>query len=311
MNVLSLFDGMSCGRIALERAGIKIDKYYSSEIKPHAITCTQHNYPDTIQLGDVTKWKNWTIDFSSIDMVIGGSPCQDFSQANKDKKGLEGDKSRLFFIYRDIVNFINPKYFLLENVAMETNSYAYITNQLNVQPIAINSDLVSAQSRPRLYWTNIYTRLDLLGMMFVDIPQPKDKKIKLQSILASGYVINKKARTLLESDSRPLVTPLKIFHRWYSSGFTNIVFNDKQHYLNCKADYDKNYKGMSAEQIDKTNYDRNIYKGVRYLTQIESERCQTVPEGYTSCLSVNEAKSLLGDGWTVDVLAHIFAYINS
>lgn len=308
MNVLSLFDGMSCGHIALDRCGIKVDKYYASEIKPHAIKCTQYNYPNTIQLGDVTKWKEWDIDFSTIDMVIGGSPCQDFSQANKEKLGLEGEKSSLFFVYRDIVKFINPKYFFLENVSMDEASFNYISNEMGVIPIEIDSRLVSAQSRKRVYWTNIGTRKNLFDMLFVDIPQPKDKGITLASILEDGYTPLRKARALLEGDSRPNSTPIKMFHRFHK--FTNLIFKSRQHYLACKKDYDSNYKGMSAEEIDETDFDISVYEGLRYLTQTESEICQTVPTGYTSCLSINEAKSLLGDGWTVDVIAYILSFMD-
>lgn len=128
MNVLSLFDGMSCGQQALERAGFKVDNYFASEIKPHAIKVTQHNYPNTIQLGDVTKIN--AKDLPKIDLLIGGSPCQDFSSANKEKKGLEGIKSGLFYEYLRLLKETNPKYFLLENVAMDDKSYSIISHLL-------------------------------------------------------------------------------------------------------------------------------------------------------------------------------------
>lgn len=242
-------------------------------------------------------------------LLIGGSPCQDFSQASKERKGLEGEKSGLFMEYKRLFDEISPDYFLLENVAMESEAYAYISNSLNVQPIKIKSELVSAQLRPRVYWTNARTRKDLAGMDFVDIPQPQDMKITLKSILDIGYTDRKKARTLLEGDSRPNSTPIKMFHRYYSTGFTNLIFKSKKHYLDCKQDYDKNYNNMSAEDIDGTNYDRSVYDGLRYMTVEESEKCQTVPNGYTSMLTENESKSLLGDGWTVDVVAYLLSYV--
>lgn len=142
INVLSLFDGMSCGQIALERAGIKVNQYFASEIKPHAIKVTQHNYPNTIQLGDVTKVK--ATDLPKIDLLIGGSPCQDFSIANKERKGLQGVKSGLFFEYLRLLKECNPKYFLLENVAMKPKDMELISQYLGTYPVNINSELVSA-----------------------------------------------------------------------------------------------------------------------------------------------------------------------
>ena len=158
MNVLSLFDGISCGQIALERAGIKVEKYYASEIKPSAIKCTQTNYPNTIQLGDVTKLDLNKID--KIDLLIGGSPCQDLSIANVinrgNQDGLDGKKSSLFFEYVRILKQLKPKYFLLENVAnMKNKDKELISNILGVETIKINSNLVSYQNRSRYYWTNI------------------------------------------------------------------------------------------------------------------------------------------------------------
>ena len=153
MNVLSLFDGISCGQIALERAGIKVDNYYASEIKDIAIKVTQLHYPNTIQLGDVRNIK--AEDLPKIDLLIGGSPCQDFSNANRNKDGLEGEKSGLFYQYLRLLHELKPRYFLLENVAMKKEERKRISDMLGVEPILINSNLVSAQNRKRLYWTNI------------------------------------------------------------------------------------------------------------------------------------------------------------
>jgi DNA-cytosine methyltransferase len=281
MKVLSLFDGMSCGQIALEKANIKVDQYFASEIKPHAIKVTQHNYPNTIQLGDVKNIK--ASDLPQIDLLIGGSPCQDFSSANKEKLGLDGEKSSLFFEYLRLLNELKPKYFLLENVAMDEYSYNKISNLLNTYPITINSEKVSAQLRERVYWTNIGPEsFDMFGFRSSQIPQPKDKKIYLQDILTSGFTDRLKSRALLESDSRPLASKEKMWYRYYEKGFTTIVFESE----------DLDYK-----------------KGIRYFNQTELERLQTVPEGYTSILKRNDAACLLGDGWTVDVIAHIFSYI--
>jgi len=293
MNVLSLFDGMSCGQIALERAGIKVDKYYASEIKEHAIKVTQSNYPNTIQLGDVTKIK--ADDLPKIDLLIGGSPCQDFSQANRERKGLYGEKSGLFFQYLRLLEELKPRYFLLENVKMKKEHQDIISYYLGVEPININSKIISGQLRNRFYWTNIQ-----------NIEPLKDKGVNLSSILSDGYTYRLKSRALLESDSRPLSTPIKMFHRYYAKGFTTVVFKDKNHYDECKLHYEQNYKGLSANEIDGNLVDNSIYDGLRYLNQNELERLQTVPHNYTKELDRNDAACLLGDGWTVDVIAHIF-----
>ena len=280
INVLSLFDGMSCGQIALERAGIKVNKYFASEIKPHAIKVTQHNYPNTIQLGSVLDVK--ATDLPKIDLLIGGSPCQDFSAANKEKLGLQGEKSGLFYEYLRLLKECSPKYFLLENVAMDDYSYQAISDMVETYPTNINSELVSGQLRQRSYWTNIGPEyLDLFGNRYSMIPQPKNKGITFQSILESGYTDRLKARCILESESRPLVSKDKLYRRYNELGFINIVFD------NPKCTYNEN---------------------IRILTQTELEKLQTVPIGYTSILKRNDAACLLGDGWTVDVIAHILGY---
>ena len=281
-NVLSIFDGMSCGQIALEKAGIEVENYFASEIKPHAIKVTQHNYPNTIQIGSVLGVK--ASDLPKIDLCIGGSPCQDFSSANKEKLGLQGEKSGLFYEYLRLLKECEPKYFLLENVAMDDYSYQAISEMVGTYPTNINSELVSGQLRQRSYWTNIGPEyIDLFGNRYSMIPQPKNKGITFQSVLESGYTNRLKARCILESESRPLVSKEKLYRRYNELGFINIVFD------NPKCEYNEN---------------------IRILTQTELERLQTVPEGYTSILKRNEAACLLGDGWTVDVIAHIFSFIN-
>ena len=282
MNVLSVFDGMSCGQMALERAGIDFNHYYASEIKKHAIETTKINYPKTMNLGSVIDVDVNTLE--PIDLLIGGSPCQDFSRANRDRAGLSGAKSGLFFEYVRILKDIkkyNPNVkFLLENVIMDDYGYSFISNELECDPVRINSDLVSAQLRDRLYWTNIKPySVDLFGRLVSNIRPPKNKLIQLSDILTSGYTDRRKSRALLESESRPLSSQDKIWHRYHNTGFTTIVFEDKS--LDWK-------------------------KGIRYLNQIEMERLQTVTPGYTKNLARNQAACLLGDGWTVDVIAHIF-----
>lgn len=303
MNILSLFDGMSCGQIALDKLEFKVDKYFASEIKEDAIRATQCNFPNTIQLGNIEQLDGKQL--PKIDLLIGGSPCQNLSiaMAVEHRNGLKGDKSSLFYEYYRLLHETKPKYFLLENVgSMRKSDRNVITELLGVEPIKINSKLVSAQLRNRLYWTNI-----------PGIEQPEDKNIKLNDILTEGWSDREKARCLLESESRPLTTPIKMFHRYYSTGFTTLIFKSEQHYNICVEHYERHFKGMSAKEIDKKleneNMDISVYDGVRYFNQSELEKLQTVPLGYTSSLNRNSAAGLLGDGWTVDVIAHILKNI--
>lgn len=214
-------------------------------------------------------------------MLIGGSPCQDLSQAHSQRLGLKGNKSSLFWEYVRALNELKPDYFLLENVEMPSEDYETISQTLGIYPININSELVSAQMRNRYYWTNIGDKYyNLFGFPTCAIPQPENKKIYLQDILTSGYADRLKARCLLESDSRPLRTIDKMLHRYFSTGFTTLVFEEEN----------------------------NKYSA-RYLNQTELERCQTLPEGYTRVLNRDKAAGCIGDAWTVDVITHIFKQI--
>lgn len=271
MNVLSLFDGMSCGQIALERAGIKVSNYYASEIKKHAIKVTIDNYPDTIQVGDVKKLDKDYLKSLNIDLLIGGSPCQDFSNLNKERLGLRGEKSSLFFQYFWILKAIKPKYFLLENVVMEQWQQDEISKFLEVEPIMIDSRLVSFQMRKRLYWTNI-----------PNTTIPEDKKISFQDNKSTENLENYKVNK----------TPSRI--KMWEGKCPNVTSRDK---ICCLT----------------VNHDRYNTAGLvkyedfcRYLTVEECEKAQTVPIGYTKSVSRNQAWNLLGDGWTIDVVAHIF-----
>ena len=187
MTVLSLFDGMSCGQIALRELGVPVERYYASEIDKHAIQQTQLNFPDTIQLGDVEKWREWDIKWEEIDLLLAGSPCQGFSLAGK-MLGHDDPRSRLFWVFVDILEHVkgcNSKVlWLLENVRMKAEHEALINDALGLQPVVINSALVSAQNRVRLYWTNIRVRQEgLWGELHTDIPQPHDLGIRIQDIL--------------------------------------------------------------------------------------------------------------------------------
>lgn len=314
MKVLSLFDGMSCCHIALDKVGIKVDEYYASEIKDIAIKVTQDNYPDTIQIGDVNKvsYKNGILytengDFNvgHIDLLAFGSPCNSFSVAMKTdmRIGLEDmTRSGLFLEAYRILKEVQPTYFFLENVkSMKKDDKDFITKCMGVEPIAIDGALVGPAYRRRYYWTNI-----------PNLSQPNDKGISLQSILTDGYTDRQKARNLLVSDSRPLTTPVKMFHRYYSTGFTTLIFKNEQHYKDCVAEYESLSGGkrkLTAKELD--SYDGHVFDGIRYMNQEELEKCHSIPEGYTKCLTRNQAADTIGDGWQIDVIAHIFKNIET
>jgi DNA (cytosine-5)-methyltransferase 3A len=285
--VLSLFDGISCGQVALERAGISVDKYYASEIDKYAIQVTQKNYPNTIQLGDVTK-----IDFKQIegkiDLLIGGSPCQDLSNYKYDRggvTGLEGSKSSLFWHYVKALKTLKPKYFLLENVAsMENKWIDIISEELGVQPIEINSALVCAAERKRLYWTNIG-----------QIGQPENKEVLLKDILECDvpdkyYYGSKYPITLHGLDKKVCATIHLNGHRQTKEVYSP---NFKCNTILC----DGNGGNRVKKVLDK--------KGVRKLTPLEYERLQTLPDNYTLGLSDSRRYTAIGNGWTVDVIAYI------
>lgn len=292
VNVLSLFDGISCGRVALDRAGISVNKYYSSEIDKYAIRVSQNNYPDIIRLGDINNWESWDIDFSSIDLILAGSPCQDLSWANKDRMGLMGTKSSLFFRFAEILETarsVNPDLkFLLENVSMKTEYQHTISAVLGCKPVTINSELLSGQLRKRLYWANF------------DINQPGDKKISLQSILSKGVTNRTKSRALLASDSRPLVNKHNMLHRYLRAGFTTIVFKDQKTMERLTSKYVKKAPFREKKHLVKIHDD-----DIRVLDQFELEALQTLPQGYTQVLNRNQAAHVIGNAWTVDVIAHI------
>lgn len=264
MNVLSLFDGISCGQIALERVGIKVNNYYASEIDKHAIAVTQHNYPNTVQLGDVTQVRG--SDLPKIDLLIGGSPCQGFSFAGK-QLNFNDPRSALFFEFLRLLEETNPKYFLLENVKMKKEYQDVISKHLKVEPIEINSSLVSAQSRKRLYWTNI-----------PNVCQPEDKNISFQDILEE--------------------THLPLSERAINYANTAKYSQDRVISVSDKC------ITLTTSIIARTFKDKNgdYFK----ISPLEAERLQTVPENYTSVISKTQRYKALGNGWTVDVIAHLF-----
>jgi len=283
INVLSLFDGISCGRVALERVGINVDKYYASEVEPSAIEITMNNYPDTIQVGDITKLKGKDFD---VDIIIGGSPCQGFSSAGKGLNFAD-PRSVLFFEYVRLLKEIKPKYFLLENVRMKQEFQDIISSQLGVQPIEINSSLVSAGLRRRSYWTNI-----------PNISIPEDKGININDILDNAYSEREKSFCIDAMYGKG-----SNLRRYLHRGSRQIVFTDKKFMEDIT---------LNKPHIDKTNEIGNSNREKwRFLTPEECEKIQTLPIGYTEGVSKYNRFHGIGNGWTVDVIAHIFKGLNN
>mgnify|MGYP003608336811 FL=1 len=282
-NVLSAFDGMSCGQIALNKAGISYDNYYASEIDKYAIEVTQYNYPNTIQLGDITKIN--INELPTIDLLIGGSPCQGFSFAGK-QLNFEDPRSRLFFEFVKLKNALNPKYFLLENVRMKKEYIDVISEYLGVEPILINSSKFSAQNRERLYWTNIPITTTI-----------EDKNILLKDILEDDGDFKYGECELKEFNEN------SICH--HIGNALDINGNDS-----IKRIYASSGKSPTLDTMQGGNrHPKVLINGTnsyRRLTPLECERLQTVPDNYTSIVSNSQRYKMLGNGWTVDVIAFIF-----
>jgi len=279
MNILSLFDGISCGQIALNKLGIKYDNYFASEIDKYAIQVTQKNYPDTKQIGSVVEVKGG--DLPKIDLLIGGSPCQSFStmglyrEQMGDKVGFDG-KSGLFWEYVRFLKETKPKYFLLENVVMKKEWEDLISEALGVKPIKINSALLSHQRRNRLYWTNI-----------PNVKQPIDLGLDFRSIIETSV------------DEKYYLTERAVERVREKQGFDLVTNKSKCLF----ATYYKNNSNSREGQIVETN------GRLRRLTPKECEILQTVPKDYTKGVSDTQRYKMLGNGWTVDVIAHIFKNI--
>lgn len=371
MRVLSLFDGISCGQVALERAGIPVEVYYASEIDKYAIQITQKNYPNTIQLGDINN-----IDFTEfigkVDLIMGGSPCQDLSIAGK-RKGLQGERSGLFYKFVEAIETIKPKYFLLENnYGMPQEAYEEMSRLMGCYPIMINSALVSAQTRKRFYWTNIgHQQSNLFGFPTVDIPQPENKGILLKDVLESGYAPDNKSRCIQSSIGRTtereyfkknqgqmVAEPIRIPENTIK-GFAEIgpgecmdlthlnsktrrgrAMKDKCNCLQTQSEFYQYLEPLRLGQIGKGGQGQRIYsvRGksvslsangggqgaktglykidlpdgeylIRKLTPLECERLQTLPDNYTEGVSNTQRYKAIGNGWTVDVIAHIFSFL--
>jgi site-specific DNA-cytosine methylase len=280
INVLSYFDGISCGQIALERAGLQVENYFACEIKPHAIETTLINYPNTKQLGSVTEVDLDNLTF--IDLFIGGSPCKGISRLNKNQEGLEHSESKLFWVYVETLEKLrikNPNIiFLLENTHGNKEATNTITEVLGVKPISINSKLVSAQNRPRYYWTNI-----------PNIKQPIDKGITTKDVFDYTGELAHECRVKWLTNESGIKS--------VANGYTRVNPFPKS---GC----------LTANGHRKWNENYLLKDGVyRYLSQTEIEKLQTLPIGYTKNLSFDDAYDVIGDGWTVDVIAHIFSFL--
>lgn len=310
MKVLSLFDGISCGMVALERAGIPVERYVAYEIDKYAIEISRKNHPQIEHCGDVTK-ADFT-QYKDFDLLIGGSPCQGFSFAGK-QLNFEDPRSKLFFEYVRALKEIKPKYFLFENTPMKKEYIDVISEYLGVEPIMIDSQLVSAQQRKRLYWTNI-----------PDIVQPEDKHIYLEDVVLPDALVDRdKAHAIIASIGRTT-------HREY--------FKKNQGQMVFKAIELSNIYGGFKEKKPRVHLQKSVTiragqggghipslviedkakdftlddfkKCIRKVLPIECERLQTLPDNYTEGISNTQRYKCIGNGWTVDVIAHILKHIN-
>ena len=379
MNVLSCFDGCSGGQLALQKANIKVDNYYASEIDKYAIKVTQANFPDTIQVGDITNYLANPMylqgrDVPKIDLLMGGSPCQGFSFAGKNLNFTD-PRSKLFFEFIRLKNGLNPKYFLLENVKMKKESMDIITKYMGVEPIEINSSLLSAQNRKRLYWTNIPFDADIKdkGLVLKDILEPEEN-IEPKYLAGNNLIINyrggnqlnptykSQANTIHDTSKKspcvcagthgyaigyverclqvgaadlkgydiikrvysvegksPALTTMQGGHREPKIMRGGSIINRK---INPKTgkrdDYNPNIKPKARIEVradDKSGClttvqkDNVVVNGEqrywRKLTPLECERLQTIPDNYTNHVSNSQRYKMIGNGWTVDVIAHI------
>lgn len=335
INVLSLFDGISCGQIALERAGIKVENYFASEIDLSSIKVTQSNYPNTKQIGDVLNVASSSL--PKIDLLIGGSPCQGFSFAGK-QLNFDDPRSKLFFEFVRLKNECNPTYFLLENVKMKKEYQDVISSYLGVEPIMINSSLVSAQNRERYYWTNIPVSglPDDKGLLLKDITEDglrglglaqrgrydKNKKVVQRYELNGTEKSN--AMTTVSKDTLIFIPVDKHHSNLGLICLGGLTKNTHKLWLNNGKLLQRNFsqgnrvyseRGKSATLnansggLDGKTGLYEIEGIIRKLTRLECERLQTVPDGYTNSISDTQAIKALGNGWTVDVISFIFSFI--
>nr|WP_242550135.1 DNA cytosine methyltransferase [Enterococcus sp. MJM16] len=295
INVLSLFDGISCGQVALERAGIEVENYYASEIDKHAISITQKNYPFTIQLGDVKNWREWKL--PKIDLIMAGSPCTYWTIAKnyraKQKKETEpiGEGWDLFKQFYNTVTALKPTYFLFENNhRISKNIIDAITKHLGVSPILIDSSTVSAQKRKRLYWTNI-----------PNITQPIDKGLLIKDIYEYDENLIKKDIRIFDT---AVITDNYIkYDLSYKGHYSQ---QDRLYFLDGKAPTVPKSRTETKVNILISRDDISTYKKI---SPVEAERLQTLPDNYTYGLPKTRRFEAIGNGWTVDVIVHILRFM--
>lgn len=282
MKVLSLFDGIGCGRLALERAGIEVDSYDAYEIDDNAIKIAKHHFPDIVQRGDVTT-EDFTKYANRVDLLIGGSPCQNLSGMGNGK-GLEGEQSRLFFDFVRAKNDCNPKYFLLENNAsMTKKNKDIISKYMGCEPILINSLDFSAQSRKRLYWTNIPVKeWTPKHITLKDIAEPVCDK--------TDFIITDKVKKYSSSEYDGRKIQKNVLGKIRTLDETSKC-------LGCYCGDYGNNTGLIIQQ------DGEYYS----ITPLEAERLQNLPDNYTEGVTLKKRYHAIGNGWTVDVIAHIFS----
>jgi site-specific DNA-cytosine methylase len=285
MNVLSLFDGISCAKVSLERAGIPIKTYFASEIDKHAIAVSQRNHPDIVRLGDVREITTLPV---PIDLLIGGSPCQDLSIAKKDRKGLDGDRSGLFWHYVRVWKALKPKWFVLENVAsMAKKDRETISKELGVEPVLFDASLVSAQSRKRLFWTNIQFEL------------PADRGIVLRDIVEPDVT-----ETRLDETTMVMLSAPKQYD------FIQIGYFGKKNHCGVGGQALRVYSDKGKSTTSGIGL-YTIGGQIRKLTPVECERLQGLPDGYTSAIAKTHRYKCLANGFNVDVIAHIVSHCHS
>lgn len=290
MNVLSLFDGMSCGMLALQKANIQVDNYYASEIDKNAIKVSKHNFPNVVHLGNVVDIHKENLP-NNIDLLIGGSPCQGFSIAGK-KLNFQDERSKLFFEFVRLKDELKPKYFLFENVRMKDEIADEIDRILGVKRVFIDSRTFTGHIRKRYYWTNI------------PIDELPTNDIKLKDIIDEEEVFDKDLSFFLD---RTIYEPTISY-----DGIITINPRDNKGKQTWQRGRVYDIEG-NCPTICASLFDLNItkdHKTYRKLTIQECEKLQGVPIGYTSCVGKNEAGKMLGNGWTVDVIAHIFKGLN-